>query len=94
MIRRALKLLRSLTRTESKVKNKIAWRLFQYRLQRQQLVNQAFDRCYGTETADEIPLMQTGVPAEQAARGNGNYQPSGSHNFHAAFAALNPRHGD
>lgn len=91
MIRRAVRILTSLARTENKtrwVANKIAWRLFDGRLQRQHLVNQAFDRRHGTETAGEIPLAQTGVPEDQANRGNGIYRTFWESDFHKALAAL------
>ncbi len=91
MIGRVFKILESVARAEDKagwVGNKIAWRLFESRLRRQQLVNQAFDRRNGTDTADEIPLVLTGVPPKDAARGNGVYRPVWESEFHAALSAL------
>ena len=91
MIARTIRLFHSLAGAEDKgrwVENKVAWRRFRARSPREHIINQAFDRRHGTETAEEIPLAQTGVPLEDAARGNGIYRPMWESEFHAALAAL------
>ena len=66
----------------------VAWQEFYERLPGEQLINEAFDRRHGTETAEEVPLVETGVSAEDAIHGNGYYRPVWEHAFHAALATL------
>jgi len=66
----------------------VAWQEFYEHLPGEQLINEAFDHRHGTETAEEVPLVETGVSAEDAIHGNGYYRPVWEHAFHAALAAL------
>ena len=102
MTGRLARLWRSFTTANDKpqwIANKIAttlytvdqrrmWRRFGKELRKQQLVNQAFDRRHGTDTAGEIDLVETGVSAEDAARGNAVYRPVWESDFRAALVAL------
>lgn len=90
MIGRIFRILSSFAQAANKVRwvqIKVAGRRFERRLQREQIVNQAFDRRYGTDTADEVPLVQTGVTPDDAARGNSVYRPAWESNFDAALVA-------
>ena len=66
----------------------VAWREFMERLPGEQRINEAFDRRYGTDTAEEVPLVEAGVSAEAADRGNRMYRPLWEDAFHATLAAL------
>lgn len=102
MMSRAAALIRSFAQAESKsawfkrkISNRLArrkieqaWREFAERLPHEQLVNEAFDQRHGTDTAEEIGLLDTGVPAEDAARGRNIYRPVWEREFHAVMAAL------
>jgi SAM-dependent methyltransferase len=94
VVRRAINLVAALARADHKrrwLADKLAWRKFWARQPREHLINQAFDRRHGTDTAEEIPLAQTGVPSHDTARGNGVYRPLWEAEFHAALAALKIR---
>lgn len=67
---------------------KAAWQAFTERLPEEQRINEAFDRRFGTQTADEIHLVETGVPAEDALRGRQTYRPVWESEFHGSMAAL------
>lgn len=65
-----------------------AWEEFERELPRQQQINLQFDQRYGTETADETALVETGVSANAAERGNGVYRPLWESAFFEALAQL------
>jgi SAM-dependent methyltransferase len=102
LLQRLGELWRAFARADSKygwVKRKIAnrwarpriraaWRAFDARLPVEQRINQAFDRRFGTDTADEMLLIETGVPAEEALRGKGTYRPVWESAFHDAMKTL------
>jgi protein-L-isoaspartate O-methyltransferase len=102
MLSRVIQLWKSFVRAESKsqwIRRKIvnrlarskieaAWQEFVERLPREQLINQEFDRRHGTDTAEEVHLIDTGVPAEDVLRGMTTYRPVWEADFHAALAAL------
>ena len=79
------------TNTLRLIDHKAKWWRFDAQMKREHLINQAFDRRHGTDTADETSLVLTGVPEELAARGNNLYRPLWESEFHAALAALNIR---
>jgi hypothetical protein len=64
------------------------WVKFEKRLKHEQLINEAFDRRHGTDTAQEVSLIDAGVPADQSGRGNVVYRPDWESEFHASLAAL------
>ena len=64
------------------------WRIFYKRLAEQEPINRAFDERFGTDTAAEIPLKDTGVPESEAARGNTFYRPFWEGNFRSALERL------
>ena len=87
----ALRKFRELIFSKNKleyIKEEMKWRRFYSRLSRENEENLAFDRKYGTETAAEILLTETGVTAEQAAAGNGLYRPFWKSDFLAAIAFI------
>lgn len=91
MIARAARLLTAFARADDKLDwlaDKAAWRSFWARLPREQEANRAFDRRHGTDTAEEIDLTETGVPSDQARRGNGVYRPLWEGAFHQALQAV------
>jgi len=65
-----------------------AWQEFVRRSPAEHEINEQFDRSYGTDTAAEVPLVETGVTAEDALRGKGIYRPIWESDFHNALAAL------
>ncbi len=64
------------------------WRKFEKRLKQEHLINEAFDRRHGTDTAEEVLLTAAGVPQDQSARGNTVYRPVWETEFHSSLAAL------
>jgi tRNA G46 methylase TrmB len=64
------------------------WRWFHFRHRKQERLNVEFDRRFGVETADELPLMEAGVPREDVARGNGVYRPVTEKLFRTAIASI------
>ena len=74
--------------------NQYQWRLFRHRLRRQDRLNRAFDDKFGTDTATEIMLVDTGVAASDTARGNTVYRPFWESNFRAAMKLLSIKFDD
>jgi hypothetical protein len=64
------------------------WLKFEKRLKHEQAINEVFDQRHGTDTAQEVSLIEAGVPADQSARGNVVYRPDWESEFHASLAAL------
>jgi SAM-dependent methyltransferase len=91
MIARASRLLAAFARADDKadwLADKAAWRGFWARLPAEQAANRAFDLRHGTDTAEEVGLVLTGVSSEQARQGNGVYRPLWESTFHEALRTL------
>lgn len=63
----------------------LKWRVFYWRLRKQECLNQAFDQRFGTDTAGEVALQEAGVSAAAAKAGNGVYRPLWRSEFEAAL---------
>jgi SAM-dependent methyltransferase len=88
---RTARLLTAFARADDKldwVADKAAWRAFRARLPTEHQANRAFDRRYGTDTAEEVPLVATGISHEQARCGNGVYRPLWEGAFHDALRCV------
>jgi SAM-dependent methyltransferase len=88
---RATRLVEAMAAAQDKrewLADKLAWRRFWKRLPDEHRRNLAFDERYGTFTAAEVLLSETGVAADRAAAGNGVYRPIWEPEFHAALALL------
>jgi hypothetical protein len=70
------------------IDHRLAWRRFRRELKRQHEINLAFDRRHGTDTAGEVNLSETGVSAQDAARGHLVYRPVWEADFHGALGGL------
>jgi SAM-dependent methyltransferase len=64
------------------------WRRFHRQHKQQALLNLAWDREHGVETAGEIQLDAAGVPQADVARGNGVYRPLTEKLFRASMTSL------
>jgi hypothetical protein len=64
------------------------WRWFHFRHQKQERLNVEFDRKFGVETAEELPLAEAGVSQADVALGNAIYRPLTENLFRAAIAAI------
>ena len=72
----------------NRLRNCCRWRIFDLRLRKQSRLNRAFDARFGTDTASEVVLVDSGVPVADAAQGNNLYRPMFSSSFHAAMKRL------
>jgi SAM-dependent methyltransferase len=91
MIARVSRLLLAFMRADNRLEwlaDKAAWRGFWQRIPIEEEANRAFDRRHGTDTADEIGLVETGVSGEQARAGNGVYRPLWEGAFHDALRTV------
>ena len=66
----------------------IKWRVFAYRLREQNKINCAFDVRFGTDTASEVMLIDTGVAQSDATRGNIIYRPFWEADFRFALSLM------
>lgn len=64
------------------------WRYFAYRHRPQVLLNLAYDREHGVETATELFLEAAGVPQADVSRGNVVYRPLTEQLFRAALDSV------
>jgi SAM-dependent methyltransferase len=88
---RAGRLIRALAAASDKqdwLADKLAWRRFWKRLPAEHRRNLAFDDRYGVSTANEVPLIETGVARDRAVAGNGVYRPLWEPEFHEALRRL------
>lgn len=81
--------------TKRKIANRLArrhirraWQEYAVRAPTEQTINEEFDRRHGTETAAEVLLVETGVPAEDAVNGRNLYRPVWESEFHDTLAVL------
>jgi SAM-dependent methyltransferase len=91
MLKRSANLLRQLAAADDKldwVRGQLAWRRFGKRLEAETERNIAFDRRYGTDTAEEVALTDVGLSPDQAAHGNSVYRVFWEDNFKAIFDDL------
>lgn len=71
-----------------KLHERVKWSLFHRAQRRATPRNLAFDATYGTDTADEIQLVDAGVPSELAERANSVYRPIWPALFYQAMDRL------
>jgi hypothetical protein len=97
MLQRSCRIITDFVRTSGKaawLEDRVAWKLFQWRQQRQDRVNAAFDVRYGTDTAMEIALTNAGVGADAAERGNSVYRALWEKKFHATIQSIDQKLGN
>lgn len=75
-----------------RLRDKVAWKVFGLRLRRETLRNQAFDAKHGTDTAAETPLIEAGLSAADAERGNTVYRVFWERNFQAIIDDIDIDH--
>ena len=91
MIGRLTRVVRRLSESRDRwdlIDHHLTYRLYGWRMRRQARLNDEFDRRHGTDTASEIHLVDAGLSADSARRGNGVYRPFWASSFAAALKAL------
>jgi SAM-dependent methyltransferase len=71
----------------AKARERLKWLVFAARLRVERPLNRAFDKRYGVETSEELPLVDAGVAQADAARGNSVYRCVWGSVFHRALKA-------
>lgn len=66
-----------------RLRDRVTWRIFRFKLRRENQNNHAFDAKHGTDTAAETPLVEAGLSDSEAKRGNTVYRVFWERNFQA-----------
>lgn len=81
--------MRPLQRAFPTLHERVKWYLFNRAQRRETPRNLAFDARFGTDTAEEIALVDAGVPSELAAQANSVYRPIWPALFYRTMDRLN-----